>query len=333
MILKEKKVTLDDIARELDISKNAVSLALRGKDGVSKELREKVIAKANEMQYQGLGKVQGCILTLIPQRFTGEGSSFYHRLCFEMEAYAASLGFQLIISSVSEMDEVQCRPPCLLSTVPCRGVITVGNLSRAYCRMIQKLGIRYVMADQYYEDIPMDSVTTANTSGAYLMTSHLIDNGHRSIQFFGTSFRTSSLEDRWIGYKRAMREHDLPVLSNPMQRRNLTAESYELICEALDEMPEMPTAFVCGHDVTAHDLIRALEQRGLHCPEDVSVVGFDNVQSYDILSLNLTTYSTPSTGIAHAAIDLLQSETGEYARRIQLFGEPVYRGSVRRLNA
>ena len=136
--MKEKKVTLDDIARELDISKNAVSLALRG---ISKELREKVIAKANEMQYQGLGKVQGCILTLIPQRFTGEGSSFYHRLCFEMEAYAASLGFQLIISSVSEMDEVQCRPPCLLSAVPCRGVITVGTLSRAYCRMIQKLGI------------------------------------------------------------------------------------------------------------------------------------------------------------------------------------------------
>lgn len=113
--MRSKNVTLADIAKELGISKNAVSLALRNKEGVSRELRERVMAKANEMHYQAVSKMQGCILALIPQRYTGAGSIFYHRLCFEMEAYAANLGYQLIISSVSESAEAQCQEPYMLS--------------------------------------------------------------------------------------------------------------------------------------------------------------------------------------------------------------------------
>lgn len=81
--MKLKAVTLADIAGEFGISKNAVSLALRGKDGVSEELRERVRMKAQEMKYLGVNKVQGCILALIPRRFARGASSFYRRLCFE----------------------------------------------------------------------------------------------------------------------------------------------------------------------------------------------------------------------------------------------------------
>lgn len=328
--MRNKNVTMADIAQALGVSKNAVSLALRGKAGVSEELRERVIAKAQEMQYHGLNKAQGCILALIPQRLASSESMFYHRLCFDMEACASSLGYQLIISSVSEAEERTLRPPALLSTVACTGVVTVGNLSRAYCEMIRKLGLHFIMVDQYYDDVPVDCVTTANSSGSYLMTKHLIENGHTSIQFLGSSFRTSSLKDRWIGYKRAMSDHNLPILSNSLiYARDILWETYQEVAQALDAMPELPTAFVCGHDMTAKHLIGALAQRGLRCPEDFSVVGFDNIQSYDILALNLTTYATPKTAIAHAAIGLLQNSSVDCPKRIQIYGEPIYRGSVR----
>ena len=163
--MKLKAVTLADIASEMGISKNAVSLALRGKDGVSKELRERIVAKAQEMKYFGTAKMQGCILALIPQRFARAAGTFYQRLCFDMEDYASSLGYQLIISSVSQEDEKLCRPPALLSNVGCMGIITVGNLSIDYCRMIYSLGMRYVMADQFYDAVPVSSVVTANSSG------------------------------------------------------------------------------------------------------------------------------------------------------------------------
>lgn len=332
--MKEKTVTLADIARGLGVSKNAVSLALRGKDGVSDAMRERIIAKAREMQYHGLNKTQGVILALIPQRLASSESMFYHQLCFDMEAHASALGYQLIISSVSAIDESLCRPPVLLDTVNCMGIITVGNLSRAYCDMIYGLGMHYVMVDQYYDDVPVESVTTTNTSGAYLMTKHLIEHGHKSIQFLGNSFRTSSQEERWIGYTRAMKTYNLPVLENSLIfARGLYWENYEHIVEALNSMKELPTAFVCGHDMTAKHLICELAKRGLRCPEDFSVVGFDNIQSLEVADLHLTTYATPKTAIAHAAIELLQSTENRGPKRIQIFGEPIYRSSVKNILA
>ena len=89
----------------------------------------------------------------------------------------------------------------------------------------------------------------------------------------------------------------------------------------------MPTAFVCAHDVIAYDLICVLNTKGLRCPEDISVVGFDNVQTLEVQSLNLTTYFTPHTTIAQTTLDLLHSQ--EAPRRIQLFGELIERGSIR----
>jgi len=329
--LRSKTVTLADIAQELGVSKNAVSLALRGKDGVGKELRDKIIAKAQEMQYISPEKLQGCVLALIPQRFTNASNSlFYHQVCYEMEAYAAKLDCPLIISSVSEEDEKSCTPPLLLDSISCIGIITVGNLSKAYCRMIRGLNLRYVMADQYYEDLAVDSVTTANVSGTYLLTEHLIQNGHKRIQYFGTRFRTASLEDRWLGYKRALSAYHLPVLTNcytEVQAANF--DEMALITKALNECDEMPTAFVCGHDMTARSIIYALALRGLRYPNDFSVVGFDDIQSPELQELNLTTYSTPKAEIARVALDLMLNANRSTPQKIQLYGNVVYRGSVK----
>ncbi len=335
--MKTKAVTLADIARELGVSSNAVSLALRGKEGVSEALRERIVKKAREMNYSAPEASRSCILALIPHRFSGADdamyhSSFYHHVCFRMEAYAASRDCQLIISSVSPADEETLRVPPLLSTVPCTGIITVGNLSSGYCRMIRSQGLPYVMADQYYDDVPASSVVTANTSGAYLLTNHLIERGHTNIQFFGMARRTSSLEDRWIGYKRAMLRHGLRPLDNRLlHAQSVDTDDSVLIPQALDELDSLPTAFVCGHDNTAHTLIRALAARGLRCPEDFSVVGFDDIQTPDVQALSLTTYSTPKKAIAETAVRLVLEGASEETMRIQLYGDVVYRNSVKDL--
>ena len=145
IVLKNKSVTLSDIAKELGVNTNAVSLALRGREGVSDALRERIVQKAREMNYTGLNQAQGCILALIPQRMVAiDKVNFYHLVCFQMELYAASLGYQLIISSVQRADEEALRVPPLLNTIPCAGIITVGNMSREYCKMIERLGLPYV---------------------------------------------------------------------------------------------------------------------------------------------------------------------------------------------
>ncbi|HML46926.1 MAG TPA: LacI family DNA-binding transcriptional regulator [Clostridia bacterium] len=332
--MASKRVTMADIARELGISKNAVSLALRKKPGIGDALRQRVLDTAAKMRYEDArqAKIRGCILALIPQGLTiGESNTFYQQVCFHMESYAKEQGFQLIISSVSEAEEEAARPPALLGGIDCMGLMTVSNLSRPYCKMISGLGLRYVMVDQYYDTLVANCVTTANASGAYQLTEHLIENGHRKIQYFGMRFRTASLNDRWVGYSCAMSDHGLPELRNPYTWRQDTAKVDELaaIREAIDALDEMPTAFVCGHDRTARSVMEVLAQRGIRCPEDVSVVGFDNIQTPDVLALNLTTYQTPKVNIARSSIDLMLDTENRLPRRILIFGEMIHRDSVR----
>lgn len=333
--MREKRTTLEDIAKALGISKNAVSLALRGKEGVSEQLRARVLDAAQSMRYEGIAQNTGggCILALIPRYLSlNEGFNFYQQVCFHMEAWAQARGCQLIITSVSETEEEACVPPALLERLPVAGVMTIGNLSQAYCEMINRLGVRYLMVDQYYDSIVASSVTTANTSGAYLLTRHLIDKGHKHIHFFGKRYTTASLNERWEGYCRAMNEAELPVLRNRyMQDRSREFNDRELIRQTMREMSPMPTAFVCGHDMLAVDVVKVLAEQGLHCPEDFSIVGFDDIQNPEALALNLTTYRTLKADIAQMSINHLLDGEPKLPQKIAIFGEVVFRQSVKNI--
>lgn len=332
--MKSKTVSMESIARELGISKNAVSLAMRGKNGVSDELRRKVMDKAREMGYgQGNGPA-ACILALIPQRLMSLADGmFYQQVCFHMESYARSRGCLLTICSVSEEEEQACVLHPMLRQMSFQGVATIGNMSREYCLIYRDCGIRYLMVDQYYDDIPVDSVTTANTSATYMLTKHLIEKGHTRIQYFGSRRRTSSLFDRWRGYQQAMYAHGLSVLHNSFIDSDMISnlDDYTLLKKALDEMESFPTAFVCGHDETAKMIINILAEKNLRCPEDFSIVGFDDIQNPELTPLNLTTYRTPKSDIARVSIDCMLDNLDRPPKKIELYGELIVRGSVREL--
>ncbi len=331
--MRKKEVTLADIARSLGVSVNAVSLALRGKGGVGSDLRQRIIKTADDMGYAPRSPQKGSILALIPQRNSVYSRGFFFHVCFYVEQYAASLGYQLVISNVSPADENALRIPSHLDMTNLAGIITLGNLTRAYCKMIRGLGKPFVMADQYYDDIDVSSVTTANTAGTYLLTEHLIENGYTAIQFFGKIGTTASLEDRWIGYCRAMARHGLTPLDNEYMHSGISGEPDGVLIErALDGIGKDVNAFVCGHDVTASIIIDALGRRGLRCPEDYAIVGFDDIQDPVIQTLRLTTYKTPQKAIAETAIDLVLSP-GAAPRRIHLYGEVIFRDSVKPIQA
>ena len=329
--MRKKAVTLADIARVTGVSVNAVSLALRGKSGVSEEMRRRITRAADEMGYSMPGAGAGTILALIPQRFFTmdvNSVSFYHGLYFEMQRYSDSRGSKLILSSVPPEDEKALRAPPLIGSVPISGIVSVGNMSESYCRMLQGLGLPFVIADQYYDSVKASCVVTANASAAYALTSHLIELGHTDIQFIESPFRTSSTRDRWIGYMRAMLSHGLhPAENKLMNMKYVDHVSEEMIIETLDSLDTLPTAFVCGHDLIAQTVIAQMARRNLRCPEDFSVTGFDNIQSPDVLALNLTTCDTPKLAIAQTAIDLLLS-AAQPPRIIQLYGEVIIRGST-----
>ena len=329
---------MGDIAQALGISKNAVSLALRGKSGVSDTLRQQVVDKAREMNYLSPDTATRCILALIPQRIAllGEGM-FFQRLCLRLSTCAREQGMVLVFVNITEEEEASPALRPKLDLKAFQGIMTIGNLSRDYCLSISERGLPYVSVDHSYSDLPINSVSTANESGAYCLTQHLISLGHRRIQFIGRPQRTSSLFERWTGFCHAMADCGLPAPRNLMvdavSHEHDSESEFPLVERALDAMDELPTAFVCGHDLTARNVIAALGRRGLRCPEDFSVVGFDDILPHDPAAIGLTTYRTPVSRIAAASISLLLSPHADAPQRIQIYGKIVRRDSVKDLRS
>jgi DNA-binding LacI/PurR family transcriptional regulator len=157
------------------------------------------------------------------------------------------------------------------------------------------------------------SVTENNQKCGYLATKHLIEAGHRTIGFIGLLPGVVLAEQRLAGYKQALKEHDLPYNAALVINGNHYQESGALgIRQLLKQSPTRPTAVFASNDLMALGVIEALEQEGFRVPEDISVIGCDNIPNLHLFKIPLTTVSVPFYEIgrlaAEKAINILQGK-------------------------
>jgi LacI family transcriptional regulator len=169
----------------------------------------------------------------------------------------------------------------------------------------------------------------------YLLTDYLIENGHTDIRFIGRLNATSSIQDRYLGYVKALMENeictqdsDIPKAINDRDDNGITLKEFDL--------PEkLPTAFVCNCDETAFRLISILRARNINVPEDVSVVGFDNFIVSDVCDPPITTVEVNMKAMAEETVAtmLKKLENKKYrAGRKIILGKTVIKESVKKLN-
>ncbi|MNH80655.1 HTH-type transcriptional repressor CytR [compost metagenome] len=311
-----KKVSMQDIADRLQISKNAVSLALMDKKGVSEEMRSRIIQTAKEMGYGPYGKKQvehPNLLVVVPDRITSYDDNdhfhFYHDMIWGLESSIRRSGYNAIIVRVDLAMEKNLILPGLFEDIKYAGVILFGIMEKAYARMIWKLDTPLVMLDSYYRDLPCPAVTSANMEGAYQAAEYLIGRGHRRIGFIGPTNLTTSHEERWYGYWRAMQQSGIKIEEKWCLTYSSGFDSTRReISEFLDRMDEMPTAFFCGNDRIALLLSEALQERGIQLPSDISIMGFDDLNMSESSNPPLTTMRVNKTGMCNAAVELLISQ-------------------------
>ena len=307
-----KRTTMSDIAQRLNISKNAVSLALNSKPGVSDELRQKIIETAAAMHYGSLstydsGKSKG-ILVVVPEYLYND-TFFYADIFWMIEREAKRQGCLSITSSISKDSEQQlCLPP-IPPELNILGLLLVGILRPEYIAALRTLGLPIVSVDIAYPELPLDSVTSANLSGAYMAVSYLIQCGHREIGFVGPVHTAQSVYERWCGYQQALLHHHIPL--SPGFSITGEADRFELIdTDAalepyLDRVQSFPTAWFCAGDCTAVSLVKLLIRRGLRVPEDISVIGFDDIAVAQLLTPSLTTMTVNRKLMGKLAVERL----------------------------
>ena len=270
---------------------------------------------------------------------------FISEVCRGVQDYANSSGCNLIIQSSSgSIDKENSNIEYSLRS-HIDGAIIFPNWGRANIDAVYKLkesGIPFVLIDRYFRDVDTDYVVVDNITGALGATMHLINLGHSKIaHLYGTE--GSANEDRLEGYRNALAKSGIvynpdyvlkaDVNSNPGGGDRFEPDRHcgLVNMKKLLSLNDRPTAVFAGNDYQAIGAMQAIKESGLRVPEDIAVVGFDDLKFSSLLEVPLTTIRQPKHEIGLRAFELLfdkiTGKTIDESRHIILETELVVRKS------
>jgi len=308
--LRPKKVTIADIAKKTGVSKNSVSLALRGMSGVGDELRRRIIDVAIELGYIEQGahldvKQDTCIIVMLPEYLHGDKNIFfYSEVVWAIDNEIQERGACSVHIAVTKEMEDKLEIPVMPKGLHVTGILAVGIFSEAYMRQLTKLDIPLLTVDIMYKNLPY--VGSSNLTGSLDGVRYLIDKGHRDIGFVGPVYTAASVYERWCGFNWAMDEACLtvePAYSIIGQREFKLFDTEDAIEPYISQMKKLPTAWFCAGDRIAIAMIHLLSKLGLQVPEDISVMGFDDIQAAQMVLPRLTTVGTDRQMMGRLAVD------------------------------
>jgi len=335
-----KAIKLADIAEVLKVSKVTVSKALSDKDGVSDELRAKIKQVAVEMGYRQNSIARSLrdgytynIGVLVPERFVEANHSFYWDLYQNVLSALTQKSYYGIMEIISKEDEENRTIPRMIQDSKIDGIIVMGEFGKAYIEYLNSLDdVPLVLLDSYDKHSNYDTVTSDNYYGMYLLTDYLFEMGHTDIIFVGNPIATSSIQDRFLGFSKALLENNIEYSNNRyISDREIGKKELSF------ELPEkMPTAFACNCDYAAYLTIKKLQEKGYRVPEDISVIGFDNyLMSSEISDLAITTFEVDMKVMAETAVEVIIKKIYKVdykpARRI-VSGRIIIKDTVKNLN-
>lgn len=330
-----KAVRMADIAAKIGVSTVTVSKALAGKDGVSEEIREKIKEMAVKMGYsteteKKYPKKTGNIGILIPSEYIEKNRSFYWKMYENLIKRLTSLEYYGILEILQRDIEKQIIEPRIIQDGKIDGLIVIGQTSSAYRDMLCKnKKVPIMFLDSYDAIDGNNSIISDGYYGMYMVTSHLIQLGHRDIWFIGNMNVTSSISDRLFGYKRAMAEHGFTV--TPEMILSDRDENGRFMIQLPDSLP---TAFACNCDAAACETINKLRERNISVPDDISVAGFDDYVP-ELTTFAITTYAVDTDSMARTCIDRLLKKirNPNYISTLKIVsGHLIIRDSTKNVN-
>jgi len=283
------------IADSLHISKNTVSQALTGKDGVSDATRQLVTETAAHLGYiyakiskKEQTKRNG-IIALIASEFAFSQRNFFGEIYLSLEQECSKHGMTLQIQSIYPQARDELIMPSVLQNQTVEGLLILSHISTEYINKVLSIGIPTVLIDHHHPHIHADCILTNNRFGGFEAAHHLIKLGHKKIGFLGNVSFSPSYYERLEGYHLAMNEAGLTV--NPDWLVKDASEAMTDLTSKLSRMASMPTAWFCVNDGLGFMLISSLQHMGYKIPNDISVCSFDNGQLSQIHTPTTTTMS------------------------------------------
>lgn len=303
-----KKITIKDVAAETGMAISTVSNALNGSELVTEETRAKVLAAAKKLNY--VPNISGRLLK----------SRKSNRLCF----ITSSIRGEYFIRLLDTINDRCTQHHYSLDIIITRDRETVLNdilggmfdgfflfegnrLTSGDLENFCSKNIKCVMLDRKYENSTIGSVVFDSYHAGYEVTKHLINLGHRKIGFVDASPDNYDCVERKRGYYDALLHYQIPIDEhyNVMGDFDEDIAYSAMLIQAKRFPNDMPSAYVCGDDKSAIGAMRALIMLGYKVPEDISIVGFDDIELAKYFQPALTTVRNPIEEQGRCAADLL----------------------------
>lgn len=338
VLFMKNGVRMIDIAEKLGVSVVTVSNALAGRDGVSEQVRQQICKTAEEMGYKPSGagskkkmdsqKTGKSVAILTSERFIGSMGTFYWELTANISNKLSAANVVMVYESISRVNEKNLVLPTSVMEGRVDGAIVIGQLRSDYAMALSKIEIPLLFVDFYVSRCSVDSVNSDSYHGGYMVTDYLVERGHENIGFVGSLNTTSSINDRYLGYRKCLMENNLTYKKEWVLEDR---DELGILYDNIDFPDDMPTAFVCNSDETAFRIIAALKSKGVRVPEDISVVGYDNYTVSNICIPAITTVEVDLMKMASESVELMlkKLDNPEYTegRRI-ISGKLIEKDSV-----
>lgn len=306
------RVTIYDIAKEADVGIGTVSRVFNNHPSVAHETRSRVLEVATRLNYRphpyarGLARNRtNSILAVIPF-FT---TFFFLEILQGVQSKLAALDCDLILYGVNHPDQVasSLRQNALRSRVD--GILFFSmTMPEEFALQYLQHRTPVIVVDSYHKSF--DSLTVDNQEGAFHATMHLIKLGHKRIGLLNANIESAPARERSKGFQNALTgaglaiDPELVKNSNSPTLDGFTRDAgYELMKQFLSLKGRMPTAIVVASDIQAVGALAAINEAGLKCPNDVALIGFDDIELAS--HLELTTMRQPMYEMGALAADIL----------------------------
>ena len=314
MVTKKKKSTVRDIAREAGVSPSTASLVLNRKGNISSATRSHVLEVAaslsftprpSRQRHDNVNSIQFLKIAKHGNTINRDHNHFISDYIDGMSDEAHRRGYKLQVISHERTPITAILDQVVGSGA--EGVVALGTeLSEADVRLIQSSGLPTVFIDTFYEGIEANFVDMNNHDAVFKVLSHLKAKGFRNIGFVGSDVKTKNFHLRREAFVRNMEVLGLKVSKTHMLSIGSTLhDAYRGSLKALEGQESLAEAYFCANDVMAFGFIRALKERGRRIPEDVAIVGFDNLPMSAMIEPPLSTIDVSKRKIGSTAVSLL----------------------------
>jgi transcriptional regulator, LacI family len=313
---------MKDVAQKANVSTATVSRALMNPDKVSQSTRNKVEKAALEVGYfpQALGRntrrnESRTILVIVPDIC----DPFFSEIIRGIEVTAAAQGYLVLIGDCAHQNQQEKTFIDLIITKQIDGMLLLGSRLPFDASIEEQRNLPpMVMANEFAPELELPTVHIDNLTAAFNAVNYLHELGHQRIGCIAGPEEMPLCHYRLQGYVQALRRSGVAVDPHYIARGDFTYEAGANALEQLLALPQPPTAIFCHSDIMALGALSLAKRRGLKIPEDLSIIGFDNISLSEFCDPPLTTVSQPRFDIGREAMLLLLD---------QLSGQNVSSGS------